>query len=382
MRTIQRTERSRATKTSLPNLPTTNGRIRQHAVGMPFDDEKPIRVRILEHLGGGKLIVDLKGERLVANTPLPLEKNQEIDVIVKNIGNKIILQITSGTQQNINLEQPVAMKPNLGDAISQLIASLESIQSGEAASLLKPDALETMGEALQEVQKLALQIPVDVAGEDLPQQIQNAVNMLGYNYENRLLSAFANGIFSDMDSVSQLKAKLMKLQSALTKKTDPGHNLKTSLLETISDMLESIEFQQLKSAQYWDKSQGIYFQIPFLLEGKVATAEVEFYRPKTDQDQDDSSLNIILNFDLESLGHIEFILSILAKRASCQIRFDDHETCELAKKKLGFLEERLTFLGYDVDAIHCTIGNHDNRFGPSQGTALAQMGIDDIDIKV
>ena len=46
------------------------------------------------------------------------------------------------------------------------------------------------------------------------------------------------------------------------------------------------------------------------------------------------------------------------------------------------LEERLTFLGYDVDAIHCTTGNHDNRFGPSQGTALAQMGIDDIDIKV
>ena len=51
-------------------------------------------MRILEHLGGGKLIIDLKGQRAVASTDLMLEKGQEIDVIVRNIGaNRIILQI-------------------------------------------------------------------------------------------------------------------------------------------------------------------------------------------------------------------------------------------------------------------------------------------------
>lgn len=52
------------------------------------------RVKVLEYLGDGKLVIELKGQRVVADSRLMLEANQELDVIVKNAdNNKIVLQI-------------------------------------------------------------------------------------------------------------------------------------------------------------------------------------------------------------------------------------------------------------------------------------------------
>ncbi|MGB9595722.1 MAG: flagellar hook-length control protein FliK [Candidatus Poribacteria bacterium] len=58
-----------------------------------------LRIKIIDYLGDGKLVVDLKGQRIVANSNLMIEADQEIDVVVRSTdNNQIVLQILSEDQ--------------------------------------------------------------------------------------------------------------------------------------------------------------------------------------------------------------------------------------------------------------------------------------------
>lgn len=329
-------------------------------------DGELTRIRILDYLGGGKLVVDLKGERVVASTSLLLEKNQQIDVIVKNIGDKIILQLASDTQQNISLEPAPGMKSSLGDIIHQLVISLESLKAGESLTLD-----DTLKELFQDVQELAQRIPVDVTEADLAKQIQDAVNALGYDYERKLAKAFADGRFSMEEIDSQLKARLMQLRSVLGEEP-----LQTKLLEIIENLLETLEFQQLRSFSQTDKSQYFHIQIPVLMQDQMVTAELEFFRPKANRGEADDDFSILLSFDLQQLGHMEFAINVMDKRVNCRVKADEYETYMLAKEQANTLAGRLTALGYKVGGIHCILEDPESRMMQNQ------MDMDDIDITI
>lgn len=58
-----------------------------------------LRIKIMDYLGDGKLVVDLKGQRIVANSNLMIESGQEIDVMVRSTdNNQIVLQVLSEDQ--------------------------------------------------------------------------------------------------------------------------------------------------------------------------------------------------------------------------------------------------------------------------------------------
>jgi hypothetical protein len=52
------------------------------------------------------------------------------------------------------------------------------------------------------------------------------------------------------------------------------------------------------------------------------------------------------------------VLWISILTVNCQIKAEEYETYVLAKENTEELEERLTALGYDVEAIHCAMGTH------------------------
>ncbi len=64
-----------------------------------------LKIKILDYLGDGKLVVDLKGQRIVANSNLMIEIGQEIDVTVKSTNNnQIVLQVLSEDQDRGGLQ--------------------------------------------------------------------------------------------------------------------------------------------------------------------------------------------------------------------------------------------------------------------------------------
>lgn len=55
-----------------------------------------VQIKIIDYLGDGKLVVDIRGQRIVAYSNLMIEADREIDVIVKSMdNNRIILQVLS-----------------------------------------------------------------------------------------------------------------------------------------------------------------------------------------------------------------------------------------------------------------------------------------------
>jgi len=357
--------RSRGVKPAASSQRVGSSRVLGHGNTIEAKDGEPARIRILDYLGGGKLVVDLKGQRVVANTALILEKNQEIDVIVKNVGSTIVLQLASGSGQNISLEPAFAMKLPLGDIIHNLIASLKGAETE------LPTFDDTLKELTQSVQELVQRVPVDVTKADLPKQIQDAINALGHDYERKMAEAFASGRFSAEQICLQLKAKLMQLRSKLSEGA-----LQSRLLESVENMLESLESQQLSSMSQTDKFQHLYLEIPVVMQDQVVTAELEFFRPKANGGEEDDDFSIVLNFDLQRLGHMEFVMSVMDKRINCQIKADEYETYMLAKEQAGALESRLTALGYKISGIHCALE------APRAMQYQNQMDMDDLDITV
>jgi hypothetical protein len=297
-----------------------------------------------------------------------LDRGQEIDVIVRNIGgNRIILQIEPSIQQSIRSDLPAAVRLPLGDIMNQLVTSLSTVT--ESAF---PAIDQTLKQLLLKVQKLVDRIPVSFAKGGLPQQIRNAINTLGYDYENKL----ANAIVKD-DSDLQLKAELMKLHGLLNKTPLHDRSVQSRLLKSIDDILQSIEFQQLKSVLNSEKSTYFYVQIPVIFQDHLTTTRIEFFRPDTANEENDDRFEVKLDFDLDRLGHIVFFMRLISGHIYCQIMADQHETYNLIKNHSEDLKVRLTALGYSVDEIQCL------RENPKAYAGVGYIvGTEDIDITV
>jgi hypothetical protein len=367
-------------------------------------DGEYTRIKVLDNLGGGKLVVDLKGQRVVANTHLSLERNQEVDVTVKKIGDKVILQLGSSMQSNTTIDKTFATpvpKAQLGDIIYRLIACLEDAEAATLGS--------TQKELLRSVQELLQRILVDAAPPahagaaealshaqetDLPQQIRDAMEVLGYVHDGKATDA---EVIAHSVHISPLQAELMRLRSAFSKDgllhhpyrgTSEDRNLISALLEAINSVLESTELYHLKSILAPSDPRAHRFRclctIPVVMQGQIITAELEFFCPKyaleesegKDRDDDEASLSIVINIELERLGHMEFTIGAVDKHINCQIKADRYETYELAKEHAEDLERRLAALGYEVAAIRCMKEN------PERRSSLRKIFEDDIDITV
>ncbi len=297
-----------------------------------------------------------------------LERGQEIDVIVRNSGGeRIILQIEPSIQQTVRSDAHAALRIPLGDIMDQLAASLSV-----ATESVFPAMDETLKQLLLKVRKLMDRIPVSSVKGDMPQQVRNAINTLGYDYENKL----ANAIVRD-NSDLQLKAELMKLQGLLNEMPLHDRIIQSTLLKSIDDMLQSIEFQQLKSILSSEESKYFYVQIPIIFQDNLATVQMEFFRQCTGNEENDDRFDVKLDFNLDRLGHIVFFMRLISGHIYCQIMADQHETYSLIKNHSEDLRVRLTALGYSVDEIQCVREN-----SKAYAEVGSIVGTEDIDITV
>jgi hypothetical protein len=76
------------------------------------------------------------------------------------------------------------------------------------------------------------------------------------------------------------------------------------------------------------------------------------------------------------------VLWISILTVNCQIKAEEYETYVLAKENAEELEERLTALGYDVEATHCAMGNPQAHMKRSGHALLGRIAADDIDIVI
>lgn len=301
-----------------------------------------IKVKVLDYLGGGKLIIDVNGQRMVATSDIVIEKDQEIFVKVINAGEgKIILQLISGDLLTPKLGTTEHENVPLGNAIKSLLILIENYKD----SIIVSDKENP----LFQIANLLRRIPIKFDTKDnamIAEQIHESIIMSGYNYEHALAESITKDHAFLTDKKLILKAELLKLLQ--------DDELPTEIIKrtesSVKNILESIEYQQLRSVF----NGKIYVDLPIVLGDQETTAELEFFRPKGYKQNEDKNFNISIRFNLETIGYVEFIISMADNNISCQIKANRHDTYVRIKSQLDILGKRFSALGYNIIGIFCS----------------------------
>ncbi len=305
------------------------------------------KVKVLDYLGGGKLIIDVNGQRIVATSDIAIEKGQEIYVKVINIGEgKIILQLIPDELLTTKLESNVYEIFPIGNIMKNLLTLIENFKNSIA-----PDKENSILQIINLLQSIPVKLykETDLQIAKIAEQIHRSIIILGYNYEHDL----AKFITKDYSLLSYekpiLKAELLQLMLLLQDEPKKGDN-KEELKDSVENLLKSIEYLQLKSAL----SGKIFIDLPIIIGDQETSAELEFFANKGHKQDEDKSFNISIRFNLETIGYIEFIISIFNKDISCQIKTNRQDTYIKVKNQLDILEKRFIALGYNTIGIHCS----------------------------
>lgn len=306
------------------------------------------KVEVLDYLGGGKLIIDVKGQRIVATSDILIEKGQEIYVRVINIGEeKIILQLIPNELLTPKLESNEHENLPIGNIMKDLLMLIESFKNSIIDSD-KENLVLQIANLLRNI-PIKFNIETDFESEKIAEQILKSIIMSGYNYEYNLAKSVAKR-YALLDYEKPiLKAELLKLMFLLQDEPQVEDNKKELLKDSVENLLKNIEYLQLKSAL----SGKIYIDLPIVMDGQETTAELEFFQNKSKQDED-KNINISIRFNLETIGYIEFIMNIVNKDISCQIKASKQDTYIKLKSQLDILEKSFTSLGYNIIGIFCS----------------------------
>lgn len=326
-----------------------------HSDNLDFSEGEIVRVKLLEYLGGGKMVIDLKGQRIVANSNLMLEKGQELDVLIRNFnGNKIVLQIV----QNKLFEKIQNQNKNfsINDSIRQLKLLINNIDF-QSNPLLN----EKIKRIPQLLDNVYIQLANNTKKEDISNQIRNSLSMFGYDYENKISDAIEKGNISDFKFNNQIKAELLRLENEIIEileSSESSRNTKNldQLFLSINGLIEHIESYQAKSLVQSDELIHILFALPMFFDDQETTVEFDYSHPQNKSDEE-SNYNISIKFELDNLGKIEFIVNLSEKKLNCLINFNDQETYMLAKNHTKELEKNFATLGYDVNNLYCMMRN-------------------------
>ncbi len=327
-------------------------KIQSPNASLDIDEGEVIRVKLLEYLGGGKMVIDLKGQRVVANSNLMLEKGQEINVLIKNITDgKIILQILTDALPERQCNQssfPIC------DLIVQLKHNIGNMDS-QTASLF--------GDKLKKISDLLDSVFIHVTDnkEGLSEDIRNSLSLIGYDHEGKIASFIKNDGISKLDFEDQIKSELLQFRDRLIEiidsiETKRGTLALEKLVSSANGLLEQIESYQVKSIIQTDDIMHLLFALPVILDDQETTVEFDYSRQQN-RSSEDKAFAINIRFDLDELGKIEFVVNLVDKNLNCLIRIENHQTYNLMKHHYSELGDSLDALGYEVDSLHCVIQN-------------------------
>lgn len=303
-----------------------------------------VKVKVLDYLGGGKLIVDLNGQRIVATSDILIEKGQEIYVRVINIREgKVILQLIPDELLTYELKPTERENLNLGKAIKSLYMLIESLDGSNR----NESFVYQIKDILQQV---TLNLDMESDPEDIAKQIHESIIMLGYNYEHDLAKLIKRDHEFFINERPILKSRLLNLLLLIQHDELKDRDYNEELKGLIEELLRNVEYQQLRSIL----DGKIYVNLPIIMGDEEATAELEFFRYKGNKHNENNSLNISIRFNLETIGYVEFIINIVDKDISCQVKANRHDTYIRLKNQLSVLEKRFIDLGYNITGIFCS----------------------------
>jgi hypothetical protein len=346
--------------------------------------------KVEEALSGQHFLINFKGVKVVAESTVPLNAGQSVQVKVAQTSPQVILNLAmDGIEEQKAL---TFLRANLSSSTSwaDIVAKLEKILTGE--KLYQLDLAVDKGVLEKVVSSLAsLSVNKDVA--DNPENLKQLVDRSGLSYESKLKDALLSntGLSKNLNALVEkdLKGLLLKLSQDLEQVLGvmnkdgkaPVNPILNNLLEVVNASIEKIEINQLVNYLTSRNDQQVVLQIPVVLPEGIKTAELYIRsggkRGKKGKTAEDCHIVFLLT--MRNLGNLRIDTQVMEKKMKCAIQVDNREIARFVERNLPDLSQRLSGLGYRVEKLSCMVTKPDTKkIVPLEGFSLLEMRLVDI----
>ena len=346
--------------------------------------------KVEEVLSGQRFLINFKGVKVIAESTVPLNAGQSVQVKVAQTSPQVILNLVmDGIEEQKAL---TFLRANLPSSTSwaDIVTKLEKVLTGE--KLYQLDLAVDKGVLEKVVSSLAsLSVNKDVA--DNPENLKQLVDRSGLSYESKLKDALLSntGLSKNLNALVEkdLKALLLRLSQDLEQVSGvmskdgkaPVNPILNNLLEVVNASIEKIETNQLVNYLTSRNDQQVVLQIPVVLPEGIKTAELYIRsgskRGKKGKSAEDCHIVFLLT--MRNLGNLRIDTQVTEKKMKCAIQVDNKEIAGFVERNLPELSQRLSGLGYRVEKLSCMVEKPDTKqIVPLEGFSLLEMRLVDI----
>lgn len=347
--------------------------------------------KVEEVLSGQHFLINFKGFKVVAESTVPLNAGQSVEVKVVQTSPQVILNLVmDGIEEQKAL---TFLRSNLPSSASwaDIVEKLGKILTGEKLYQLE---LAVDKGVLEKVMSSLASLSVNKDVADNPENLKQLIDRSGLLYESKLKDAlFSNTVLSkNLNALVEkdLKGLLLRLSQDLEQvpgvinkdgnvQVNPTLN---NLLEVVNASIEKIETNQLVNYLTSRNDQQVVLQIPVVLPEGIKTAELYIRsggkRNKQGKSADDDC-HIVFLLTMRNLGHLRIDTQVKDKKMNCAIQVDSREIVGFVERHLPELSQKLSGQGFTVEKLSCTVKKPDaERIMPLEGFSLLEMRLVDI----
>ena len=250
--------------------------------------------------------------------------------------------------------------------LSQALGGFESAARSLDGARLGAPLRIALDSALKTVDRLR------VSPEDgkLADRLKTAVEEMGLSHEAVLNRMSAGGKETDRrtspdairEARNSLKAAILEVQSraaeALAATSAPGTREQLSrLAETVRDVVQVVQAQQLGGLPRTGPESVVYVQIPLVpgVEFRSGEVQVSWRKEKEKKRDPRTPADMTLKVETRALGPVAVSLRLIGQSLSLIFRVFDEEIQEFVSKELPDLVSRLTGFKFRVDRAVCEV---------------------------
>jgi len=311
---------------------------------------------IAERTDHRNVLIRIRGAAIAAETEVPLDAGEKIQVRVESLQPKVVLSVVGRTHSEAGVvneylrlfrSSPKGMTDLMG-------ALLDRLRSLETAGRLPGEGM--LGELRRFLESLLLSRET---AKD-PLWLQKYVSGLGLLWEKGLLKACREP-GADPGGKS-LKSLLMKLFAEIRggQADQPAGGVPAEAMAEIRGLsellLKTIEAHQVVNIFSQERDGRFFIQVPFLGPQGVGAGDILIETEEGKGKGEPGKFAIRISLEMDALGVLRIDAGISGRSLRCSIQCAGEGIREFIAGSLDELAGGLRALGYRIDRLDCSIG--------------------------
>jgi hypothetical protein len=294
----------------------------------------------VQRADAGRVLLDIAGAQVEAQTELPLRSGQALSLRVAQLQPTVVLKLSPG----------ITGQQTLADVLRKLLPQPGSrIPLAVSLANLQPQGLRMLPEPVQRaLGALLARLPsAETLGQ--PNTLSRALARSGLHLERRLAAG-------DMATVKQdLKSGLLQVLKTLRGAERESVDELARLTGAADDALARLKLLQLHAATA--AKPDLFYEFPVLFGGTIELLQlrIEQDAPRGDEENpppvQDGGFQIRLGFGFADGGRVDALLRLRGGAVSVFWWSERSHTAELLRTHLPLLAERLSALGLEVKEL-------------------------------